>query len=70
MIHYLFDLRLLLDAVFGFGLVLWMRLGLDPSWYRLLKQFVAGGVLLGCISLMVMFLIWLERRLSGRFQSR
>ncbi|MDO8489586.1 MAG: NADH-quinone oxidoreductase subunit NuoH [Candidatus Omnitrophota bacterium] len=36
----------------------------------IVENFVVGGIILAFISLNVMFMIWLERRLCARFQSR
>lgn len=68
--EYIYNLRLLIDSLFNIALGIWIRLGLDPVFFGFIKRFVIGGIFLSCIAVTVMFLVWLERRLSGRFQSR
>lgn len=48
----------------------WVSYNLDLIWLVIIKYVVIGAVLAGGIALIVMVLIWLERKIGGHFQSR
>jgi NADH-quinone oxidoreductase subunit H len=45
-------------------------LGLGPGWVTLVQMVVACLVIVGFMSLLVLFLVWWERKVSARFQMR
>jgi NADH:ubiquinone oxidoreductase subunit H len=48
----------------------WISQGIDIIWLVIIKNILIGAVLAGFISVIVMILIWLERKIGGHFQSR
>ena len=46
------------------------RLGLSPGLVRLISYVIGGFILATCAMLLVLFLIWVERKIVGRIQDR
>lgn len=69
-VSYMFNLVSLFDLISNLLLNVWMNIGLPVILFELIKKFVVAGVMFGLLSVTVMFLIWLERRICARFQSR
>jgi NADH-quinone oxidoreductase subunit H len=70
LLDYIFNLDLLFRDAMAQVLPLWIKLGGLDSSFVILETIVATAILLAFVAVNVMFMIWLERRLCGRFQSR
>ncbi len=70
MLNYIFNLNLLFQDAAARALQFWVKLGLPAHLFEIVEKFVVAGILLTFIAINVMFMIWLERRLCARFQSR
>lgn len=69
-LKYIYDIDSALKAFSKLGRELSEQLGLPYIIYKVIERSFIAALLLAFISVLVMFLIWFERRLSARFQAR